>query len=215
MSTIARFGASVTHHNGRVYLVGGVVKDQMLGLTDEISTVDSDDCNTSPVLLGSNTPRPLLVGVTVANTDDSLVIMGGSAVCFSFGTFWNKGCFTINDTGSHDSWGVARTRTQSWRYLRTVTAAPRYESAEADTSINLADRKPISIPRVRISSAEDFNRLLQAAQPVILEELDIGACTSQWTNEYLKEKVGADREVSLTSHFSCTRSNAKILGDCP
>jgi tRNA wybutosine-synthesizing protein 4 len=69
------------------------VKDQLLSLADEICNLDFQDCIVSSVLPRylPEIPRPLMIGVTVANTGRSFVVMGGSAVCFSFGTFWNKG----------------------------------------------------------------------------------------------------------------------------
>jgi tRNA wybutosine-synthesizing protein 4 len=69
------------------------VKDRLLSLADEICCLDFQDCTISSVLPRQppEIPRPLMIGVTVANTGRSFVVTGGSAVCFSFGTFWNKG----------------------------------------------------------------------------------------------------------------------------
>jgi tRNA wybutosine-synthesizing protein 4 len=56
-----------------------------------------------------------------------------------------------------------------------------------------------TIRRVRITSPEDFDQILQAAIPVVLEGLDIGSCREKWTNSYLKETVGPEREVNSLS----------------
>lgn len=56
----------------------------------------------------------------------------------------------------------------------------------------------ISVPRVRIGSAVDFDQILRSAKPAILEGLDLGPCENLWTSDYLKKKVGTDREVSFT-----------------
>jgi tRNA wybutosine-synthesizing protein 4 len=181
------------------------VKDQMLSPVDEICIVDVQDCTKSSVLLKRlpNTPRPLLVGITVADAGNAFVIMGGSAVCFSFGTFWNRGCFTIHITeGKYDSRSAAsasETPKRPWCYMRTIVAVPPVETFEVSRPISTANLHPVSIPRVRIASNEHFGRLIQAGQPMILEKSDIGACTLKWTHKYLKEKVGIDREVSFAN----------------
>jgi tRNA wybutosine-synthesizing protein 4 len=185
------------------------MKDQMLSRANEICTLDVRVFFTSSVILNClpNTPRPLLVGVTVADTGDSLIVMGGSAVCFSFGTFWNKGCFTLRMPGENvdpqSPTSTTKPRTRPWRYMRTVVTAPSVEYSEAPHQISAVNRQPISIPRMRIASAEHFNQLLRAAQPVILEQAEIGSCTSRWTTGYLKEKVGSDREVSFSNRVAC------------
>ncbi len=177
------------------------MKDQILSPANEICILDVRDFATISVLLKRlpNTPRPLLVGVAVADTGDSLIVMGGSAVCFSFGTFWNKGCFTMRTLGRNlDPNGrtsTTKTPSRPWRYMRTLDMNPPVENASAHPT-RVADRQPSSITRARVASAEHFNQLLQAAQPVILEQVDIGSCTSKWTTKYLKEKVGRGREVS-------------------
>jgi tRNA wybutosine-synthesizing protein 4 len=180
------------------------MKDRMLSPVDEICVLNVQDYTTSSVLLNRlpNTPRPLLIGVTAADAGDVFVVMGGSAVCFSFGTFWNKGCFTIHAAGGdYDPRSPASVTgaapTTLWRYTRTVVACSPVESFGGTHPISTANREPVNVSRMRIASIEQFEQLLQAGQPVILEKSDIGACTSKWTNEYLKEKVGIDREVSF------------------
>ena len=88
---LTRFGANVVNHNNRTYILGGVIKDKLLGVSDEICAIDAQGSlhtiqRTSP----HNDPAPklLLVGATVVSTNDNLLIAGGGATCFSFGTFW-------------------------------------------------------------------------------------------------------------------------------
>src|SRR4051812_46790948 len=98
-ATVARFGAATINHEGRTYIVGGVVKDDILGRSDEIcSFAARKQKHGLPLapLVDSLKPRPLLVGSSVVSRDNLLLVFGGSAVCFSFGTFLNKGCFSID-----------------------------------------------------------------------------------------------------------------------
>jgi tRNA wybutosine-synthesizing protein 4 len=204
-STVARFGASVIHHRNQVYLIGGILKDQILSQADEICKLDLDNCTTSPLLLEQRpetSPRPLLIGVSAKDTGgDSFVVMGGSAVCFSFGTFWNKGCYTFSTL--RDDWdqgSPTRVPTASetpWRLVGSVAAAHTTESFHEPRPTDTFDQQPVGVPRVRIDSAEQFEQVLRDGVPVVLEKSSIGLCTSRWTTEYLKEKVGCERQVNI------------------
>ncbi|RAL67187.1 hypothetical protein DID88_007964 [Monilinia fructigena] len=58
---------------------------------------------------------------------------------------------------------------------------------------------------------ENFDRILDAGKPVILEGLDVGLCIEKWTPEYLKDKIGAEREVVVheasSEHMSFSSKN--------
>lgn len=196
-ANIARFGASVVSCHDQVYVLGGIIKDQILKTSNEICALQLQDCagTCSPIFFSQapDIPRPLLVGTTVVSTGETLLIMSGSAVCFSFGTFWNRGCFTLWPVPRSDSSYAAKT---PWRYLHAIESEKLQEinrlSAPERTSSEIV-AKPL--PRIRLQSSSDFERVVQSGSPVILEGLDIGPCTSKWTAEYLKAKIGIEREV--------------------
>lgn len=198
MSLLCRFGASLIRHQNRIVVIGGVIKDRLLNSADEICAVDVERCRISALAINAlaEFPRPLLVGVTVAPVpEDSVLLMGGSAVCFSFGTFWNSGCYTIRMVGREGSRStdLDSRSLKAWKYLRIVSAAAG----------NLQDHRreaaghqyPISVPRVRLTSADHFRQIREAAVPVVFQESDIGPCVAEWTTENLKKRVGANREV--------------------
>jgi len=88
---LTRFGASVVNHKNRSYILGGIVKDKLLSGPDEICAINEQGSlhtvsRTSPN--NGPAPNPLLVGITVVSANDNLLITGGGATCFSFGTFW-------------------------------------------------------------------------------------------------------------------------------
>ena len=148
-------------------------------------------------------PRPLLIGVSVLSVRDSLVIMGGSAVCFSFGTFWNKGCFTINvvPTSTNGASITAGEPKSQWNYTATGASAGTntskvYKGPESGNNYSGA------ILRVRIQSSEEFRCIIEENKPVILEGSNLGSCTEIWTPDYLKEKIGSNREVSRSISLS-------------
>lgn len=195
---IARFGANVVRHQGQIYVIGGIIKDEMLKSPNEICAFQLRDCagSCSSALLKRHPdcPRPILVGMTTVSTGDSLLIMGGSAVCFSFGTFWNRGCFYFSP---EKQLGNINPIIQPWKYLQTVEAEVAQEnSRDLGPEAGLDQCNTKDVPRIRISSPEDFEKVVQSSSPVVLEGLEIGPCTSKWTAEYLKEQIGADREVS-------------------
>jgi tRNA wybutosine-synthesizing protein 4 len=53
------------------------------------------------------------------------------------------------------------------------------------------------IARVQIQSSDDFAKLTASLKPAIIEGLDIGPCTDLWTLDYLKEKLGPERELVI------------------
>jgi tRNA wybutosine-synthesizing protein 4 len=210
-ASLARFGASIATHHGGTYIIGGIVKDQMMTALDEACAFKIQDSQCSLSFLSlhhpPNAPRPLLIGSTVASAGDSLLVIGGSAVCFSFGTCWNKGCYTLHTPAT-----ISRSEKRSpkedlkpspecWKYLHTINTLVPVRSPKAPGQADLASRSLINIPRVQIRSPAEFNQIMRAANPVIIGGLDLGACTSKWTAEYLKEKVGEDREVSYIHNF--------------
>jgi tRNA wybutosine-synthesizing protein 4 len=189
------------------FILGGIIRDQILRSSDEICTLEEQESGfvLSPVMLNmtTNSPRPLLLGPTVSCVGGSLVIMGGSAVCFSFGTYWNKGCYTIRDTNApcagqaNDRINQSTAGMETWRYWHTVAAASPVENCQTPLPLGLSKKSSINVPRIRITDPMDFQKIMQTSCPVILEDLDVGPCTSKWTMEYLKDHIGADREVIL------------------
>ena len=69
------------------------------------------------------------------------------------------------------------------------------------------------IPRVRVTSQADFMQITRKAKPVIIETLDIGPCTTAWTSEYLKKKIGVDREVR-SNHRTSIDSETDLSDRC-
>lgn len=197
---VARFGASAVAHQGHIYTIGGVLKDSLLTSAEEVCELTLDGNTGSvrvvPIKL---TPRPLLIGSTAVIAGESLVIMGGSAVCFSFGTFWTKGSYTIPistlETRKSDEGDLGVSR-KAWTLQRTITA-----QNPASNMGPISPTGPVSmssVARVNLGTALHFSQVLQAGIPVIFEKSDIGLCVTNWSTEYLKLKVGPGREVSIT-----------------
>lgn len=93
---ITRFGASVVSHDDKTYICGGIVKDMIMSVPDEICAINSryslnrihGSSQNDPL------PRPLLIGTTFISVNGTLVHAGGGATCFvrqfcpSFSSKW-------------------------------------------------------------------------------------------------------------------------------
>ncbi|RKF59928.1 tRNA wybutosine-synthesizing protein 4 [Golovinomyces cichoracearum] len=202
---LCRFGASVVTHLGKVYLIGGIVKDQLVATKDEIISLDvsGEEFRSTQVLSSSAlSTRYLFIGSNVVSIGKELVVMGGSAVCFSFGTFWNDGCLTLLPKSSIMS--------NEWKFLRTVEARTSILDTEP---INLKKPYIRTIPRIRLLSESHFSEVLDAGKPMIFEGLTIGPCISKWNMEHLKQTIGEDKEVVVheasTKYMDFTTKNFK------
>ncbi|TVY41335.1 tRNA wybutosine-synthesizing protein [Lachnellula subtilissima] len=187
---LARFGANVVNYKNNTYVLGGVIQDKLLGVSDEICAIDAQGSfHIIPRTEDDQAPRPLLVGATIMATNNSILIMGGGATCFSFGTFWNGGCYTLSPSPSSDS-------SDAFGFVKTIAPQPQIIGIQTSVPTKHTSAKLTTVHRMRIMSPEDFDQILQTAVPVILEGLAIGSCTEKWTDEYLKETVGPEREVN-------------------
>lgn len=54
------------------------------------------------------------------------------------------------------------------------------------------------ILRVNIASADDFDCLVTKGRPFVMEGLDLGRCTRDWTVSELTKKIGPQTMVSFT-----------------
>lgn len=151
-------------------------------------------------------PRPLLIGSSIFCSGDNLVIMGGGAVCFSFGTFWNHGCLTLRlhmvpinlHLQTPPNHHPPKLELETWKYVQTFETAS-VSSTNYVSGASVCDGRRnldlVIIQRTRVSSAADFSAIVALAKPVIIEELDLGSCTKTWTSTYLKNQIGRDSKV--------------------
>jgi tRNA wybutosine-synthesizing protein 4 len=196
---LGRFGASISTTREHTVVIGGISTKGCLSHEHEVLllgkhslrrlvTETGSQLSVTPVSAAPSEPRrPLLIGHSSSAVDDgqNILIVGGGAVCFSFGTYWNEGSWLLK----------APTAEQINEWVLVEPSA-----TTADLTISTPSTEAVqaaSIPRVKISSPEEFQAILAAAKPVILEGLDIGPCVSLWTKEYLQENVGQEREVNI------------------
>ncbi|PYH96277.1 LCM-domain-containing protein [Aspergillus ellipticus CBS 707.79] len=204
---LSRFGATVSRTAWGLVIAGGVIPRQTVPLDKEIMLLDSTELTNyltsgsslppnrtllSAIGLGADFggPRPLLVGHASCAVDpNQVLVLGGGAVCFSFGTFWTEGTWLLKRADTTDE--------NDWTLVPESVQTPKVEVPSAEPSnVSHQTTKDITpIPRVKIQTAAQFQQVLADGKPVIIEESDIGPCTELWTKEYLTNAVGRDRKV--------------------
>lgn len=221
-SIFGRFGAALVKSEWGVLLLGGITNGLPLRQEDEALVFenkpeDVDAYIFSRLHLDVNGPRPLLVGFGAAAVQDhSVVVLGGGATCFSFGTYWNAGCYTLtNQEETYKApWHIDEYNTQSGvtdpgKESSTASAVP-HRGIAADSSLPGTEECPnpptspqpiasVKITKTSIASSADFDKIIGQAHPVILEHISLGSCTADWNSGYLKEKIGPNRPVIVHS----------------
>lgn len=199
---LGRFGAQLVRSHRGILLVGGICGSRMLSSQDEILNMKS--LRTHPI----HGPRPLFIGSAITDVDGGLIVLGGGATCFSFGTYWNSPSILTDDPEASLKCGWHLLSTQ-----RPDTALGKHDFVDQNvnqTSDNAA--KPNGhdgtqwrlpglqhIPRRSLTQGIEFENFVNDGRPVVFSEGDIGPCTAIWSNGYLKDAIGSDRKVVVHS----------------
>lgn len=264
-SILGRFGAQLVRSEYGILQLGGVAGGRMLTRHEEVLNMRT----LRPFAIKN--ARPLFVGASVQDVSDGLLLLGGGATCFSFGTYWCKSCMLTSTKHSTKSpsdemtWQLISSRQNQISrqsmfvnnrmsthstvsdqpspglpppmpppplpgaspHMGTISSAPNSavetpqsargsstpqfanmpanpqiainepQSAVATNGHTSALPTPLTVPSVYLKAKNEFMKYLDAAAPIVISGLNIGTCTQYWTNEYLKEAVGVDRQVTV------------------
>ncbi|KAF1919699.1 leucine carboxyl methyltransferase 2 [Ampelomyces quisqualis] len=196
-SPYARIGASLVPWMDSLLLIGGVSKFGIHSLSEDFLLLTHSNAEITvcqPVMQLPST-WPLLVGTgVVAVSRDEIVLAGGGAVCFSMGSFWNEGLFTVTKAGTQGmkAWRSVPCQANGTAQAKPMNAPRKKKQANSKKASGL---RAVEVPRISLQSAEDFSRLVAASKPAVVEDIDMGPCTDLWTLDYLKDRIGADREL--------------------
>lgn len=206
---VNRFGASsfVSPDDGYIIVVGGIVANGMVTQDLDILVLRafgqfSHSCDSYTIFSGHSlglTPRPLLIGVSTEVIDEELVITGGGATCFSMGTFWNPGCYTL--PYSPEAWAdkmvIEFSSTRALEFSKVIEVMEQTERQKVYHRGNDQAASKIDIPKLQISTSDAFLAVLKAGKPVVIEGSKLGCCTQTWSSDYLVERLGSDRKVRI------------------
>ena len=199
-----RFGGKMITRGSHVLILGGVGASGVIPQENEILRLDAS--LTVSCVKCIMRPRPLLLGFEIQKDPrtDSLLLFGGGAVCFSFGTCWNRGLYEIT------SCEVDHVTDSGWRLLEnnmpcideTTVAIPKSDQSDIDPlHRNCKTSGTLSVKRKSLASAEDFVNIKNERNPLIFEGLDMGPCVRLWTTDYLKGKIGSNHTVRQLRPF--------------
>ncbi|KAK5741916.1 tRNA methyltransferase ppm2 [Elasticomyces elasticus] len=203
---LGRFGAQLVRTNRGILMIGGICGGRILTSQDEILNMKT--LRTHPV----QGRRPLFIGASITDVDGGIIVLGGGANCFSFGTYWNKPSILTDDpdaslrcgwhllstqrpeSGMAQSWDMAD---RSFQPAQHQIQQPNGHISQMPSDLRLPE--PTRIPRRSLSQGVDFEACVNEGRPVVFSEGDIGPCTTMWSNSYLKEAIGSDRKVVVHS----------------
>lgn len=205
-----RFGASCCLIKDQLLLLGGIAFPGCIPYSHEVLSLDmrmSSSIDGEKLILRATSldlqrsaamPRPMLVGHATPDVSQSDVpILGGGAVCFSFGTYWNPGFYILYDPSQSvpQNWGLVNCSSD---------LATRQKQLPAANGLQLRMPRKKNVARLSIETEADFVKLVKQSEPKVLEGLDYGPCKTRWTREYLLNKIGA--EMPVVVHQARSRS---------
>lgn len=204
---IDRFGAKLVKFDTRLLLVGGITGNGVPVNGQEILQLDierdlSVKASRVDLLLQRDRPRIMLIGHQVEVVDDgsTLLVLGGGAVCFSFGTFWNPGLAAYkvqsntNDMASR--WHFATLNHQPQLAEGAPSGQTRISSKGPGEDRAEEETQNLLIPDLRLAgSPQRFEEVVSRREPVVLKDVNIGRCVELWDDAYLKAAIGGETEV--------------------
>lgn len=203
-----RFGATYSLVKEQLLLIGGIASSGCIPSAYEVLSMDANDLLSSneeaelnlqvsrvDIRRDPSDPRPMLVGhATLDRADAEILILGGGAVCFSFGTCWNVGLYILYETTAPAC--------LDWDLLDSGTSLlPTQTTLDA---VNSPQPRQNFIERVSLGATAGFPQLVQQCQPRMIEGLDFGPCRRRWSKDYLLSKIGRNRPVVV--HEAHSRS---------
>lgn len=211
---IGRLGACLIKSRFGTLLVGGVSSFliprgvEVIRLFQENTKDDQKNIwNCASVDIRTNDQRPLFVGHNAFASSDNVAILGGGAVCFSFGTFWNETILTMSNCDLAPKPFLEVHPQEPSRFPGKKFTVDNFKPSHLGGTI---------LREKQVKSPQDFLQVLNDGRPIVMRNMAIGSCTTDWTPQYLIEKIGGDRviivhEASDESFLNFQRKNFKYV----
>ncbi|EHK18658.1 uncharacterized protein TRIVIDRAFT_44191 [Trichoderma virens Gv29-8] len=212
---LSSFGAQTVHLGSSVIICGGMGADPCLhGQTIAVITTSGEGFEVSNFSTPNyEDPMPFMIGSSVVQDGDSLLVLGGGATCFSMGTFWETGIYKICLPdhilkSSYSSSGIYNPSNSTVDLIgcRKFSAASAITSPD---SVNNPDHQDqgvslTSVPRIQLESAEQFQKIVGEGKPVIFKSCSIGECQQKWTPDFLVNRIGANEKFVIHESYEDT-----------
>ena len=202
---LGRFGATASIIGGSILIIGGISQPGCIARKYETLSITGDFLNSKSSGKGTELslmavepdrqrdwPRPFLVGhSSVTTIRGNVLVVGGGATCFSFGTFWNNGSWLVHDNTTRPA--------TAWSILDQDAPRVPPPSPQASDLTAEAANLPSPVEHVEVRTAEEFDSVVAKAVPRIIDNVNIGPCRPLWTTPYLRSRIGEDRKVVVHS----------------
>ena len=134
--------------------------------------------------------RSLLIGHSAQKCHDEIIILGGGAVCFSFGSYSNRDLLTLSPSNQTNDTSIPIG-------LLGMDLEKPLKGTASLSSNDLTSHKYAGESRsVKIDSVQRFSQIVSRGQPAIFKGVDLGLCVTEWTLSGLTARIGGDRAVS-------------------
>ncbi|KAL8695967.1 MAG: hypothetical protein Q9201_007884 [Fulgogasparrea decipioides] len=197
-----RMGACLVQSPIGLLLIGGV-STSLIPKEEEIVLVTKKGHDQSFYVLKPALPstgygdlRALLVGHAAYVCGDTLLIAGGGAVCFSFGSHCNHNVWTLKFPNVREINYDLRQWVSKRKTRLNYQSRPQWQLGDPSPP-TLCSNPVEQVLRVKIESADDFDRLMNKGRPVVMEDLDLGRCTKDWTVPELERKINPYTMVTV------------------
>ena len=207
-----RFGACLANSPVGILLIGGVASrilpqnfDYVCLTRDLINENSSREWRWAPINNQTSGRRPLLIGHCTFVSEHFVIILGGGAVCFSFGSYLNADAIVLS---KERDFIVQMLNNKG--DLGSTPPSTESLASEAPNGKNSLQHQELGIKHIQIQTSKEFEQILDTGLPVIMGNTDLGVCTAQWTLDRLKTRVGGHRKV--IEYFQRRRSLLILAG---
>lgn len=211
----ARVGAQLIESDHHFILVGGIgnsiydARDEMIELEKQEPLNEGQAWHLTSLETDKSAPRSLLVGHSACAFGSVVFILGGGAVCFSFGAFWNSKPATFSVTANDELYNLRLIANESQIYVNggnadhqtfgildsvhgsLSTSQVSSPSFSGRKGLNTSDPQDVFVAPTSKALIES----VRSGRPAILRRGLSGFSEEDWSSTALKDKIGGEREV--------------------
>ncbi|KAG5519226.1 hypothetical protein PMAC_002314 [Pneumocystis sp. 'macacae'] len=197
---ISRFGAKAVNVSGildgNVLITGGVSMFHCISWNDQFILLDLDNQKITPLDFQILEDEPILIGFDIIRIDNSIIILGGGCMCFSFGTYWNNNILTLFESNLSKEWLICEHKITKTGIPNSVSKYTNYYVDLCNLKIQNSINPEIkNISSVKIKCENEWKKILEENIPIVLKGLNVGTCIKKWTPEYLISHIGYTRKI--------------------